>query len=137
MARAIVYMLGLLVLTASLAQAEVAEVRLGKQFGLGHLPLIVIEQQKPIETTATATGLGDAKVPWLQQSGPVEHSEFGPPQLCANAACESLLTPEMTSAPPAMPLRMRRRDDPAPINRAISSNRFPSMLCSPAGIDRR
>ena len=68
-------MLGLLVLTASLAQAEVAEVRLGKQFGLGHLPLIVIEQQKPIETTATATGLGDAKVPWLQQSGPAVQPE--------------------------------------------------------------
>ena len=68
--RALVSALSLLMLPVALARAEVAEVRLGKQFGLGYLPMIVIESQKLIEKNAKAAGLGDMKVQWLQHAGP-------------------------------------------------------------------
>ena len=60
----------LLMLPVSAARAEVAEVRLGKQFGLGYMPMLVIESQKLIEKHAKAAGLGDIKTQWLQHSGP-------------------------------------------------------------------
>jgi NitT/TauT family transport system substrate-binding protein len=62
--------LGLVVALASAAQAEVKEVRLSKQFGLGYLSMIVIESQKLIEKHAAAAGLGEVKTMWMQHSGP-------------------------------------------------------------------
>jgi NitT/TauT family transport system substrate-binding protein len=62
--------LGLVVALASGAQAEVTEVRLSKQFGLGYLSMIVIESQKLIEKHAQAAGLGEVKTVWMQHSGP-------------------------------------------------------------------
>jgi len=57
------------VLTASLlsvsaASAEQKEIRLAKQFSIGSLPLIVMENQKLLEKHAKASGLGDVKVTW-------------------------------------------------------------------------
>jgi NitT/TauT family transport system substrate-binding protein len=52
------------------AQAEVAEVRMSKQFGLPYLPMIVIEAQQLIEKHAKAAGLGDVKTSWTQRAGP-------------------------------------------------------------------
>jgi NitT/TauT family transport system substrate-binding protein len=62
--------IGLVVALASVAQAEVTEVRLSKQFGLGYLSMIVIESQKLIEKHAQAAGLGEVKAVWMQHSGP-------------------------------------------------------------------
>ena len=62
--------LGLVVALASVAQAEVKEVRLSKQFGLGYLPMIVIESQKLIEKHAAAAGLGEVATVWMQHAGP-------------------------------------------------------------------
>lgn len=62
--------LGLVVALASVAQAEVTEVRLSKQLGLGYLSMIVIESQKLIERHAQAAGLGEVKTVWMQHSGP-------------------------------------------------------------------
>jgi NitT/TauT family transport system substrate-binding protein len=62
--------LGLAVALASVARAEVTEVRLSKQFGLGYLSMIVIESRQLIEKHATAAGLGDIKAVWMQHSGP-------------------------------------------------------------------
>jgi NitT/TauT family transport system substrate-binding protein len=62
--------IGLVVSLASAAQAEVTEVRLSKQFGLGYLSMIVIDSQKLIEKHATAAGLGEVKTVWMQHSGP-------------------------------------------------------------------
>jgi len=56
-------------ITAS-AHAEVAEVRMSKQFGLPYLPMIVIEAQQLIEKNAKAAGLGDVKTNWTQRVGP-------------------------------------------------------------------
>jgi len=62
--------LSLVVAWASAAQAEVKEVRLSKQFGLGYLSMIVIESQKLIEKHTATAGLGDVTTVWMQHSGP-------------------------------------------------------------------
>ncbi len=59
----------LIVAAAIPARAEVKEVRLAKQYGLGYLPLIIMEEQKLIEKHAKAAGLGDAKVSWATLGG--------------------------------------------------------------------
>jgi NitT/TauT family transport system substrate-binding protein len=56
-------------LAAAPARAEQAEIRLAKQYGLGYLPLVVLEEQKLIEKRAAAAGLGDVKVTWVTVSG--------------------------------------------------------------------
>jgi ABC-type nitrate/sulfonate/bicarbonate transport system substrate-binding protein len=62
-------MLVLSIATVVPARAEVKEVRLAKQYGLGYLPLIVMEEQRLIEKHAKATGLGDIKVSWATLGG--------------------------------------------------------------------
>lgn len=68
-------MVGMAVLTAAFmshivpAQAEVREIRLAKQYGLGYLPLIIMEEQHLIEKHAKAAGLGDVKVVWATLGG--------------------------------------------------------------------
>jgi len=51
------------------ARAEVKELRLAKQYGLGYLPLIIMEEQHLIEKHAKAAGLGDIKVTWATLGG--------------------------------------------------------------------
>jgi NitT/TauT family transport system substrate-binding protein len=68
----VVSMLLALVLTIAAvvpALAEVKEVRLAKQYGLGYLPLIIMEEQHLIEKHARAAGLGDVKVTWATLGG--------------------------------------------------------------------
>lgn len=59
----------MLVASALPAAAEVKEVRIAKQYGLGYLPLIVAEQQRLIEKHAKTVGLGDVKVTWATLGG--------------------------------------------------------------------
>jgi NitT/TauT family transport system substrate-binding protein len=59
----------LLIAVAAPAFAEVKEVRLAKQYGLGYLALIIMEEQKLIEKHARAAGLGDIKVSWATLGG--------------------------------------------------------------------
>ncbi len=61
--------LAMLGMTYSTATAEVKTVRLAKQFGLGYLPLIVMEQYKLIEKHAKAAGLGNINVTWSTFGG--------------------------------------------------------------------
>jgi NitT/TauT family transport system substrate-binding protein len=46
------------------ARAEQAELRIAKQYGLGYLQMMVMEDQKIVEKNARAAGLGDLKVSW-------------------------------------------------------------------------
>src|SRR5258705_10251308 len=46
------------------ARAEQPELRIAKQYGLGYLQMMVMEDQKIIEKNARAAGLGDLKVTW-------------------------------------------------------------------------
>jgi NitT/TauT family transport system substrate-binding protein len=46
------------------APAETGEVRVAKQYGLGYLQMMLMEEQKLVEKHAKAAGLGDIKVSW-------------------------------------------------------------------------
>jgi NitT/TauT family transport system substrate-binding protein len=45
-------------------RAEQAELRVAKQYGLGYLQMMVLEDQRIVEKNAAAAGLGDIKVTW-------------------------------------------------------------------------
>src|SRR5512137_1054188 len=54
-----------LVLVASTCvAAETKELRLAKQYGLGYVQMMLMEEQKLVEKHAVAAGLGDVKVSW-------------------------------------------------------------------------
>ncbi len=55
--------------SVSVALAEVKEVRIAKQYGLGYLPLIILEDQRLIEKHAKGSGLGDIKITWATVGG--------------------------------------------------------------------
>lgn len=52
------------------SRAEVSVVHASKQYGLGYLQLVVMEDQKLIEKHAKAAGLGDITVEWATLGGP-------------------------------------------------------------------
>ena len=54
---------------ASEAAAETGEIRLSRQYGVGYLPLMVMEQQQLIEKRAATAGLGKVTVKWLTLAG--------------------------------------------------------------------
>ncbi|HZB37847.1 MAG TPA: ABC transporter substrate-binding protein, partial [Beijerinckiaceae bacterium] len=53
-----------LVVTSVSALAEASKLRVAKQYGLGYLQLMVMEDQKLIEKHTTDAGLGDVTVDW-------------------------------------------------------------------------
>jgi NitT/TauT family transport system substrate-binding protein len=59
-----------LALIAAPLHAEVSVVHASKQYGLGYLQLVVMEDQKLIEKHAKAAGLGDITVEWATLGGP-------------------------------------------------------------------
>ena len=54
---------------AARASAEVHEVSLAQQFGIGSLTFMVMEDQKLLEKQAAAAGLGEVKVNWVRFPG--------------------------------------------------------------------
>lgn len=56
-------------LFANGASAGVGEVRIAKQYGIGYLPLMLMEHDKLLEKHAKAAGLGDLKVTWATFGG--------------------------------------------------------------------
>ena len=55
---------------APAVRAEVGEVTIAQQFGIGFLPIMVMENQKFIEKQAAARGLPDVKGVFLKMTGP-------------------------------------------------------------------
>lgn len=51
-------------LSATAAHAEATTLRVAKQYGLGYIQLMIMEDQKLVEKHAKAAGLGDIKVEW-------------------------------------------------------------------------
>jgi len=64
---------------AASSRAEVSEVRVAEQFGMGYLPLTVMRHEHLLEQAAEKAGLGEVKVSW---------SQFG----AGNAMNEALLS---------------------------------------------
>ena len=51
------------------AQAEVKNVRIAMEFGVSYLPLMIMRDQRLLETEAKKTGLGDITVTWAEFGG--------------------------------------------------------------------
>jgi NitT/TauT family transport system substrate-binding protein len=51
------------------ARAEVAEITVSKEYGIGYLPYMIMEHQKLVEKHARASGLGELKVNWQTFGG--------------------------------------------------------------------
>lgn len=51
------------------AQTEAGEVRIAKQYGIGYLPLMIIEHERLLEKHAKAAGLSDISVKWATFTG--------------------------------------------------------------------
>src|SRR5438046_6022762 len=58
----------LAMLVATAARAEMSEIKVAQQYGIGYLSLMVMEEQKLIEKHAKAAGL-DVKVNWAKFAG--------------------------------------------------------------------
>ena len=56
-------------IAAPCARAEVAEIKVAQQYGIGYLSLMVMEEQKLIEKYAAANGVPDLKVSWARFAG--------------------------------------------------------------------
>jgi NitT/TauT family transport system substrate-binding protein len=52
-----------------LARAEVTEIKVAEQYGIGYLPLMIMEEQKLIEKHAKANGIPELKVGWAKFAG--------------------------------------------------------------------
>ncbi len=52
-----------------LARAEVTEIKVAEQYGIGYLPLMIMEEQKLIEKHAKTNGIPDLKVGWAKFAG--------------------------------------------------------------------
>ena len=64
------YTVGAALLTATFAsRAEVTELKVAEQYGIGYLPLMVMEDQKLVEKYAKEAGIGDLKVTWSKFAG--------------------------------------------------------------------
>jgi len=50
-------------------RAEVAEITVSKEYGIGYLPYMIMEHEKLVEKHAKASGLGDVKVTWQTFGG--------------------------------------------------------------------
>jgi NitT/TauT family transport system substrate-binding protein len=51
------------------ARAEVTEITVSKEYGIGYLPYMIMEHQKLVEKHARASGLGELKVNWQTFGG--------------------------------------------------------------------
>jgi NitT/TauT family transport system substrate-binding protein len=51
------------------AGAEVTELKVARQYGIGYLPMMIMEDQKLIEKAAAASGVPNLKVTWAQFAG--------------------------------------------------------------------
>jgi NitT/TauT family transport system substrate-binding protein len=58
----------LLVLCTGAARAEMGEIKVAQQYGIGYLPLMIMEEQKLIEKHARAAGV-DVTVGWVRFAG--------------------------------------------------------------------
>ena len=54
---------------APCARAELAEIKVAQQYGIGYLSLMLMEEQKLIEKYAAANGIADLKVSWAKFAG--------------------------------------------------------------------
>src|ERR1700694_4218975 len=62
-------LIAVLALLSLSARAEVAEITVSKEDGIGYLPYMIMEHEKLVEKHARANGLGELKVNWQTFGG--------------------------------------------------------------------
>ncbi len=64
MVRITLILCSIAMLGSPLARADVSELRIARQYGIGYLQMMVMEHDKLIEKEASARGLGDVSIAW-------------------------------------------------------------------------
>jgi NitT/TauT family transport system substrate-binding protein len=70
MIRRLIVAVALCGLVSSQARAEVGEIRIAQQFGLGFLPMMILQRDGNVQKHAAAAGIPDLKVDWVKLGGP-------------------------------------------------------------------
>ena len=52
------------------AHAEVSEITVSKEYGIGYLPYMIMEHEKFVEKHAKTSGIGELKVDWQTSADP-------------------------------------------------------------------
>ena len=106
-------------LAASVARAEVTELKIAQQYGISLLPFMVMEHDKLIEKNAKAAGLGDLKVTWANFAGPAAINDAF---LSGNVQFAS------TGAPTLLTFWAKTRGTPNEVRGVSSISSMPSTL---------
>lgn len=108
--------------TAGQARAEMSEITVAQQYGIGYLPLMVMQQHGLIEKQARAAGLGELKVVWRKfagsnvandalLSGNLQFAAVGvPPLITMWAKTKGNLDVKGVAALNSMPIYLNTRD---------------------------
>ncbi len=104
---------------AGTASAETGELRIAKQYGLGYLQLMLMEEQKLVEKHAKALGLGDIKVTW---------ATFRSSDVMNDALLSGSVDFASVGAPGLATIWAKTRSTPQEIKAAFGYNFFPTAL---------
>jgi NitT/TauT family transport system substrate-binding protein len=100
-------------------KAETSELRVAKQYGLGYLQMILMEEQGLVERHAKAAGLGDIKV---------SRSTFRPSDVMNDALLSGNIDFASVGAPGLAIIWSRTRGTPQEVKAAFGYNYFPTAL---------
>lgn len=109
----------LLISGVSQTFAETNELRIARQYGLGYLQLIMMEDQKLVEKHAKASGLGDIRVSW---------HVFGGGSAVNDALISGNLDFATAGIPPVLKLWSRTRRTPQEVKGVLGVNVMPMLL---------
>jgi NitT/TauT family transport system substrate-binding protein len=99
--------------------AEAKELRVAKQYGLGYVQMMLMEEQKLVEKHAVAAGLGDVKVSW---------STFRSSDVMNDALLSGNVDFASVGAPGLAIIWSRTRGTAQEVKAAFAYNYFPTAL---------
>jgi sulfonate transport system substrate-binding protein len=112
-------LIALMILCPVSASAESGELRVAKQFGLGYLQMMLMEEQKLVENHAKALGLGDIKVTW---------ATFRSSDVMNDALLSGNVDFASVGAPGLAIIWAKTRGTPQEVRAAFGYNYFPTAL---------
>jgi ABC-type nitrate/sulfonate/bicarbonate transport system substrate-binding protein len=112
-------LIALMILCPVSTSAESGELRVAKQFGLGYLQMMLMEEQKLVENHAKALGLGDIKVTW---------ATFRSSDVMNDALLSGNVDFASVGAPGLAIIWAKTRGTPQEVRAAFGYNYFPTAL---------
>jgi NitT/TauT family transport system substrate-binding protein len=110
---------GIMLVANNAAAGEASELRVAKQYGLGYLQMMLMEDQKLVEKHAKAAGLGDLKITWATfRSSDVMNDAL----LSGSLEFASIGTPGLAT------IWAKTRGTPVEVKAAVCYNYFPTGL---------